>query len=276
MNTASKICRRDNWDSTIATLIDIQKMQKNLRLIKKSNERLIISGRHFEHRLYEKPYFFNFPPSGEERLHSLRSDTSTVRRGDSIWRSRQRIIQLVNSNENMYGQKMKFITYTFKNNVTDLKEARLWWEMYVRKLRGQFGKLRYLGVAEIQKKRYATTGHKVWHFHVLFFNLPFVYGAKDIHSRLWEQGFVKIITIDHVKNVGLYVSKYLRKDLQEEGLAGEKSFFTSKNLKKPVQLRRFKSIKEILHSKGSVVSLESSYQSANYGKIIIKSGTINL
>jgi hypothetical protein len=249
---------------------------KNLRLIKKSKKRLVISGRHFELTTYEKPYFYNFPPAGERGQHLLRSDNLQQRRSDSIWRSRQRIIQLVNSNENMYGQRMKFITYTFKEEVTDLKEARIWWEMYVRKLRRQFGTLRYLGVAEIQKKRYEKTGAKVWHFHVLFFNLPFVYGAKELHAKLWDRGFVKIITIDHVKNVGLYVSKYLRKDLQERELVGEKSFFTSKNLKKPKNYRRFKSIGEILRKRKYVVELESSYQSVHYGNIIVKSGKINL
>jgi len=250
-------------------------MKKNYRLIKKSKKRLVIMGKHFELTIYEKPFFYNFPPTGERRQHSLRSD-KTQRRGDSVWRSRQRIIRLVNANENQYGERMKFITYTFKNDVTNLKEARVWWEMYVRKLRVRFGSLCYLGVAEIQKKRYEKTGKKVWHFHVLFFNLPFMYGARDLHAQLWEQGFIKIITIDHVKNIGLYVSKYLRKDLQERELCGEKSFFTSKNLKKPQQFRRFKRIGEILQNRKYVVDLESNYQSINYGKIIVKSGLIEL
>jgi len=250
-------------------------MKKNPRLIKSSKKRLIISGRHFELYEYEKPYFFNFPPSGEQGQHSLRSD-KTQRRGDSIWRSRQRIVHLVNANENMYGERMKFITYTFRDEVTDLREARIWWEMYVRKLRAQWGSVRYLGVAEIQKKRYEKTGKRVWHFHVLFFNLPFVYGAKDLHAKLWDRGFVKIITIDHVKNVGLYVSKYLRKDLQERELVGEKSFFTSRNLLKPKRYRRWRSIKEVLRSKSFVVQLKSSYQSDNYGNVVIKSGIIEL
>jgi len=247
------------------------------RLIKKSNKRLVISGDYFELTEYEKPYFYNFPPAADGGgLHSLRSDKKQLRRDDSVWRSRQRIIRLVNSNENKYGQKMKFITYTFKNNVTDLKEARIWWELYIRKVRKQFGSIKYLGVAEIQKKRYEKTGYKVWHFHVLFFNLPFTYGAKDLHANWWGEGFVKIITIDHVKNVGLYVSKYLRKDLQEKDLWGEKSFFTSKNLKQPVHLRRFKSIKEVLARRQHMVELESSYESVHYGNVKISSGKINL
>lgn len=251
-------------------------LKKNLRLVRKSTERLVISGNHFEHTTYEKPYFFNFPPTGEERQHSLRSDNLQLRRKDSIWRARQRIKRLTQANENQYGQRMKFITYTFRDEVTDLREARIWWEMYVRKLRSQFGSLRYLGVAEIQKKRFERTGKKVWHFHVLFFNLPFIYGAKDLHGRLWDRGFVKIITIDHVKNVGLYVSKYLRKDLQERELVGEKSFFTSQNLLKPQQFRRKKSILKNLRKGTFVVQSESSYQSAHYGNVNIKSGIIAL
>lgn len=242
-------------------------MQLDTKMVKKSKERLVISGIYAEHTIYEKPFFWNFAPTAHERQHSLRSNKKQQRREDSIWRSRQNIMRLINANHNGYGEKTKFITYTFKREIEDLEVARFYWARYIREVKRIYPHIKYLGVAEIQKKRFESTGKKIWHFHVVFFNLPFLYRAKDLHHRLWGEGFIKIITIDHVKNVGLYVSKYLRKDLQEEGLWGEKSYFTSKGLKKPIQYRQQKNVNKFMQQRKFVIQSESTFQSKQYGII---------
>jgi len=45
---------------------------------------------------------------------------------------------------------------------------------------------------------------------------------------------VKINKIDNISNVGAYVSKYLSKEKLDERLEGEKCYFCSRSLLKPV------------------------------------------
>jgi len=84
--------------------------------------------------------------------------------------------------------------------------------------------LKYAVVIEFQKRG-------AIHFHVLFFNLPFI--DHDKLSKLWRNGFIKINKIENVKNIGSYVTKYMSKDFDDSRLCGQKSYFTSRGLKKP-------------------------------------------
>jgi hypothetical protein len=84
--------------------------------------------------------------------------------------------------------------------------------------------LKYAVVIEFQKRG-------AIHFHVLFFNLPYI--DQNILAKLWGKGFIKINKIDNVKNIGSYVTKYMSKDFGDSRLCGQKSYFTSRGLKKP-------------------------------------------
>lgn len=235
------------------------------QLIKKTHKKLVISGDSIELYIYEKPVFYNYPGN---RPESISEETSQERRFFSIKRSRDRIRRLVNANANHYGNcKPKFLTLTFKDNITDLKEARYFFDLFNKKLQYRYPKTKYLGVAEIQKKRYEKYGEKVWHFHIIYFNLPFIYGIKNLIAELWPYGFIKINAIDHVKNTGAYVSKYLRKDLYEKELVGEKSFFVSRHLKQPEEYREEKNVDKYLTNNHFKVQYEYQYESTTHGVV---------
>ena len=95
-------------------------------------------------------------------------------------------------------------------------------------------RIKYLCVPEFTKKGRI-------HYHVVLFNLPFVKN-KTLQS-IWSNGFIKINKIDNCDNVGAYVSKYMTKD--NEQMIEEKSYFTSRNLEKPLEIVNEKEI-EIL------------------------------
>jgi len=248
---------------------------KTKKIAKSSKIKLYISGNQFELYEYEKPYWFNMNPLIVNNDSIQKKDTPDERRYSSIKRSRDKIRRLCNANVGAWGRhKAKFFTYTFEKEITDLKEARFYWEMYIRKVRYMYPNIKYLGVAEIQKKRYETYGVKVWHFHVIFFNYPFVVDLKDKTRDLWKQGFIKVNAIDHVKNYGAYVSKYLRKDLYEKELIGEKSFFTSRGLVQPKRYRKQVNVDKFFTNNNTKVQFIDEYVSNTLGIIKYKTGTI--
>lgn len=56
-------------------------------------------------------------------------------------------------------------------------------------------------------------------------------------AAIWKNGYVKINRIDNVDNVGAYVCKYITKDNNDTRLEGEKMYFSSRGLKKPVEVK---------------------------------------
>jgi hypothetical protein len=246
-------------------------IEKKLR--KKTLKKIYISGNSIEYYIYEKPLFYNFPGDSSEQTPTDTKDEQNIKqkRLSSIIRSRDKIRRLVNSNVNRSSStRTKFLTLTFRDNITDLKEARYFFRLYNQRLQYRYPNTKYLGVAEIQKQRYETYGHKVWHFHVIYFNLPFIYGIQSVIHSLWQKGFVKINAVSHAKNVGAYVAKYLRKDLFEPELFGQKSFFCSKGLYQPILYRNQITVENYLNLIPHSVEYENEYQSSTHGRVIYK------
>ncbi len=160
----------------------------------------------------------------------------------SYYRAKSNIARLINSNFNRYpGYSSKFVTFTFKDNVTDISIANKEWHKFIKRLNRYVGyKVKYVVVIEFQKRG-------AIHYHCVFFNLPLIpvtdYMAKlwainsNVNvtlSSLWGNGFVKVNRIDNIKNVGSYVSKYLSKNIDDDRLAGKKTYFCSQGLYKPI------------------------------------------
>jgi len=236
--------------------------------IKQSSVRLVISGKTYEMYHYERPYFYNFPAykkiSGSFHSHS---SAQPERRRDNLAVARQKIRRIINANNNQYGEKTKFITYTFKENIKDLKKANKIWTEYCKKFKYRYGKIKYVAVVEFQKRG-------AIHYHVLYFNLPYIKDIKEKVGKLWGKGFVNIKTIDQVKNIGAYVCKYLQKEIMDRRLAGEKAFFTSRNLFQPYEIRSPQNVATFLQ--GAIISEEyaKTYSSSSYGEINYQIGVI--
>lgn len=235
------------------------------RLIKHSSRRLVLSGETFELYDYEKPYFYNWAP--EKKSRAAATAKALFRRRDNLITARSRIRRLINTNKAAWGSRLKFITYTFAKNISDLKEANLMWAEYMRRMRTEHGPMKYLAVVEFQKRG-------AIHYHVLFFNLPFIYGIKEKLSKMWGHGFVKVVTVQSVRNIGAYVSKYLQKEIMDTRLVGEKAFFCSKGLKQPREYRAEGSIAKIIERSILKTEVEKSYSSSHFGAIHYKNGTL--
>lgn len=119
-----------------------------------------------------------------------------VNRETTLKRARKMIRWLVNTNINLNNDySPKFLTLTFKENISSLKSANYEFKKFRHRLEYKFHiKINYLCVPEFQKRGSI-------HYHVILFNLPFI--DADELSSIWGNGFIKINRIDKVSNVGV-------------------------------------------------------------------------
>ena len=199
-------------------------------------KKAIVSGHVIEIYQYEKPvysdYELNKIRQHEGRRQETSEDNKQKNREKCSNRAARTVRRLVNSN---IAINSKFLTLTFADHVTDLKKANYEFKKFKQRFEYYLGvRIKYLCVPEFTKKGRI-------HYHVVLFNLPFVKN-KTLQS-IWSNGFIKINKIDNCDNVGAYVSKYMTK--ANEQMIEEKSYFTSRNLEKPLEIVNEKEI-EIL------------------------------
>lgn len=147
---------------------------------------------------------------------------TSKKRGETVRR-------LINANFDC--NNSKFVTLTFASNdefdITDVKQCNRKFTNFVKRLNRRYDGLKYVSVIEFQKRGAV-------HYHMIC-NLPFV--KKKELQELWGLGFVKINKIEHVDNVGAYVSKYMSKEAADERLRGFRGYNASNNLERPMELK---------------------------------------
>lgn len=172
-------------------------------------------------------------------------------------RRRDKIRRLACSNFN--NKYDKFLTLTFAENMTNVKECNVLFKAFIRKLRNKYNsKLKYLAVIEFQDRGAV-------HYHVLL-NIPYI-PHKEL-QELWGNGFVFINAIEHVDNIGAYILKYITKNNNDIRLMGQKAYLISKNLRHPDEfinhnLKDFDKMENRVIKKYNLNCLKPIYE-ANY------------
>jgi hypothetical protein len=130
-----------------------------------------------------------------------------------------------------------FMTLTFKEDIRDLKQANHAFSNFVKRLNFRIGNssktnfLKYVAVPEYQD----LTRGGVVHYHVIFFNLEFIW--KSELEEVWDQGFAKIKKIDTLDKAVNYVCKYITKKFDDRRADGQKRYFPSRDLLRPITIR---------------------------------------
>jgi len=246
-----------------------------------SHTRVVVSGDIVEVYQYEKPYVFDqFSPT----IERVRSG-ATTRREDNLQKAQRYLRRLIFSNATKWSDQVCFITFTFKENVKDIKTANYEWTEFIRRLKKECSRaVKYTAVIEFQKRGAV-------HYHVLFYDLPKRIIQNDIELQieriryktaeglgilgvLWGNGTVdikEIKKINSIRSIGAYVSKYLSKQTLDERLVGEKAYMSSRNLIKPVEYRRQKNCQKVLDTllidNEFVKVYDNEYATRSYGKI---------
>lgn len=190
----------------------------------------------------------------------ITEERSRLYRNAVLSRAKKKVRRLINANIGKWGEWPKFLTLTFAEHITCVREANYEFKKFRQRLEYELKiKLKYVAVVEFQQSGRI-------HYHVVIFNMPYI-DANRLAS-IWQNGYIKINAIDHVDNVGAYVTKYMTKDNDDPRLRGEKSYFASRGLYKPLERfidnRQLTDIKRIFdHAK----VFESEYENDQYGRI---------
>jgi hypothetical protein len=158
--------------------------------------------------------------------------TQEKNRADVLARAKKTLRRLINANVDAWGEKAKFFTLTFRDNVQDIKLANEEFKKFRQRLsrriwgRNSANNLKYVAVIEFQERGAV-------HYHMVTFNMPYIPHSEL--TEIWGHGFVHIRAIDEVDNVGAYVTKYMTKDNKDDRLRGEKCYFSSRGLLKPTE-----------------------------------------
>lgn len=191
------------------------------------NKKIIVSGNVVEVYNYENRIWFDFKDSDKMgRIVCDNQETKKANREKILNRARTNIRRLVNCNVQ---KNSKFITLTFKDNITDIKTANYEFMKFIQRLKYKLNKnFKYLTVIEFQKRGAV-------HYHIIFFDIAYI-SNYDL-TNIWGNGILKINRIEDVTNVGAYVCKYMSKDNGDARLIEQKCYFTSKNLKQPIEIK---------------------------------------
>ncbi|MBD3311109.1 MAG: hypothetical protein GF349_01265 [Candidatus Magasanikbacteria bacterium] len=226
------------------------------------NFKVVVSGKHVEVYKYKKQVWRDFSKKQNINTHKepkqldifKRIKNQKIKKTSSLNRTRTEIRRLTNSNP----QLNKFLTLTFSDNITDLKEANYIFNKFILRMNYKYPNFEYLAVPEFQQRGAV-------HYHVLC-NLPFVH-YKEL-TDIWGQGNIDIKKIKDITNLGAYICKYLGKDMFDERTFGKKKFFRSQTLKKPVEILGWSATKFIdLYLKLLNPTFEKTFESEYIGEV---------
>ncbi len=203
--------------------------------------KVVISGDIVETYKYEEPVFYGFeaPEKHSDSDRVKTQEEKDLMKARSLYRTRKNLTRLINANARQWSDpdgkiyQPKFITLTFAENITDLEQGNKMYTNFLKRfnyyLTGEkTNHLKYVTNPEFQKRG-------AEHFHSVYFNLHWF--DKDELAKIWEHGFIKIRNIEQVRNIGLYMTKYMSKDFIDPRLEGHKRYFPSRNLFRPIVIR---------------------------------------
>lgn len=246
-------------------------------MIERVTHKIIKSGNIIEFYKYEKGYLKGYELTESEKIKNGRtkekSNNYEENRKQVLQRAKKNLRRLINANVGQYGKEniAKFVTLTFKENITDIKHANYEFEKFIKRLNYEIygykcSNLKYTCVIEFQKRG-------AIHYHVIFYNLPFT--KSNILESIWQNGFIKINKIDNVTNVGAYVSEYLGSaekgqghNIEDDRLQGKKSYFSSRGLYKPTEITDKKIVEQIATALPSkYLTYFANYENEHLGDI---------
>ena len=164
----------------------------------------------------------------------------------SARKSRARIRSIIYANAFQYKDgdhiiPAMFSTLTFAENIKNTTLTHKKYRNFIKRLSYKTGrKIEYIAVFEYQKRGAV-------HYHVIFFNLPYIEDIHKVLTECWGEGFVlnkTIMDVDHLIN---YISKYIQKEINTKHIKHRKRFLTSNGLLKPTVVRDPEVIKELLN-----------------------------
>lgn len=199
------------------------------KVVRINREKVIVSGDRVRLYQYDRAAL-------RVRFDSPVSRRSAGQTGDkldnNVYRARRAVRYLLECNARP--RHSWFLTLTFHDNVLDWDTAVGVWTAFSRRLGRVFGPdVGYIAVPERQSRG-------SWHVHCVLVNAPSWIDFSVHNERLlsmWrDSGFGGSCNYSRVKNnkaIGCYVSKYITKEMMKDVPFNKRSYFCSRNLKRP-------------------------------------------
>jgi len=189
-------------------------------LIHRYQQKIQYAGALTRHTKYKKPICIFKDPGREPRI----LNPATPRSDFAVSRTRYTIYHLIRCNQTKFNS---FVTLTYAENQKDLKLARYHFKLFIKFLNYEYDlKCKYVCVPERQERG-------AIHFHVLFFNLPFI--PLQTFKDMWPHGDARIEKSKQLRSIASYVSKYVTKN-SFDFPKGTRILMRSRNLVIPTTL----------------------------------------
>jgi len=172
-----------------------------------------------------------------KKIHNKRKSVFVQVNYHNVYRAINRVKQLIECNDGQYTDNTTgipkptlFITYTYRENLTDITTANKDFNAFNKRLQKYLKnklkykqKVYYIAVPEFQLRGAV-------HYHVLYFNLPYIPQIYDLFNSLWDHGWVIFRKVHEFSP-----TQYLIKDMTKHFSlgTGTKRYFCSKGLLKP-------------------------------------------
>jgi len=164
-----------------------------------------------------------------ESLYTSETRTDSSRRIEgekdnrSVSRVRQNLYFLLKANRPS-DTTYKFITLTYKDNITDTRITHKHFRAFIRKMcKVMNQQMRYVAIYENQQRG-------AIHYHVIFFNLVFI--ERQLLDSLWPHGWTNIKHLAVINNIPAYFSKYFSKQATKKQF-NKRLILSSHGLKRP-------------------------------------------
>lgn len=220
--------------------------------------KVVQSGKTVETYQYQHPIMVgNNKPKRQKRGNSNRSEEY---KKATITRATLNIRRLVCAN---FSRKDKFITLTFNNaqpfDITDPQVCLKHFQIFIRRLRRSYPELKYIVVPEFQKRG-------ALHYHMIC-NLPFI--TPEEFGQYWSFGYFDLKAIDGDMHLAFYLSKYLYKRFEHMKKDGNRLFYASKGLIRPITVygELAEALVHRLAERGIPVQYSNTYESQFNGTV---------
>lgn len=183
-------------------------------------------------------FALNMSDAIEHRAKRMKETSKIHSLERSAKRAEREISRLINANLGCFDTEY-FVTLTYASEMEDRDKAMIHLKRFVEKVRKRKGgeHFEYIGVTEIQTKRFEETGKAVLHFHLIAFNSGFSVNKKKYPNpdleKIWKHGRCDVRPITS-KGIATYLSKYLSKDMLSAVSFNHKRYFSSRGVKKPL------------------------------------------
>lgn len=147
-------------------------------------------------------------------INNYRPTENRSQSPNEIRKTFKRLRSIINTNV-LDPRKCKFITLTYKQNMTDSERLRHDLSLFIKRFKYFISCLKnnkgndlgltfeYISVLEPQSRG-------AWHAHIIFiFNKQVRYINNDDVARIWSHGFTTTRRVDNCDNIGAYLTAYL-------------------------------------------------------------------